>query len=66
MHLHRIGAHVEGQITHVGKIIGKIFLDLIALIAAADHEFVDAKAAVGLQNVPQYLQATNFHRWLVP
>ena len=64
MHLHRIGAHVEGQITHVGKIIGKIFLDHIALIAAA-HEFIDAKAAVGLQDVPEYLPATNFHRWLV-
>ena len=64
MHLHRLGAHVEGHITHVQKIIGKIFLEHIALIAAADQEFVDAKAAVGLQDVPQNRPATNFHRWL--
>ena len=64
MHLPRIGAHVEGQITHVGKIIGKIFLEHIALVAAVDHEFVAAKAAVGLQDVPQNRPATSFHRWL--
>ena len=67
MHLPRIGAHVEGHITHVGKIIGKIFLDHIALLAAADHDFVDAlgaKVAVEVQDVPQNRPATNFHRWL--
>ena len=64
MHLHRIGAQVEGHITHAQTIIGKIFLEHIALIAAADHEFVDAKAAVGLQDVPQNRPATNFDRWL--
>lgn len=49
---------------HVGKIIGKIFFDHIALAAAADHEFAAAKAAVGLQDVPQNRAAINFHRWL--
>jgi hypothetical protein len=64
MHLHRIGAHVEGPITHVQKLIGKIFFGHIALVAAADHEFVDAKAALGDQGVPQNRPTTNFHRWL--
>jgi len=64
MHLHRIGAHVEGPITHVQKLIGKIFFGHIALVAAADHEFVDAKAALGGQGVPQNRSTTIFDRWL--
>jgi len=46
------------------KIIGKIFFDHIALIAAADYEFDDTKPAVGLQDVPQNRSTTNFDRWL--
>jgi hypothetical protein len=46
------------------KLIGKIFFGHIALVAAADHEFVDAKAALGDQGVPQNRPTTNFHRWL--
>lgn len=52
MHFHRIGAHVQGHITHVQEVISEILLDQIAFVAAANHKFVDAEAAVDLQDVP--------------
>ncbi len=66
VHLHRIGTHVEDHITHVQEIIGEILLDHIALIAAADHKFVDAKAALDLEDVPQNWPTTDFRHRLRP
>ena len=34
--------HIEGNVRHVQEIIGEIFLDHIALVAAAHDEIVDA------------------------
>jgi hypothetical protein len=64
VHLHRIGTHVEDHINHVQEIIGEILLDHIAVIAAADHKWVDAKAALALEDVPQNWPTTDFHRRL--
>jgi hypothetical protein len=63
VHLHRIGAHVEGHIAHMQEVIGKKLLVQTAHFAAADHKLIDAKAAVDLQYVPQNCPATDFrHR----
>ena len=35
------------------EVIGEILLDHIALVAAADDEFVDAMGGLDLQDVPQ-------------
>src|SRR5262249_52447584 len=53
VHLHAIVLHVEGDIGHVQEIVGEILLDHVSLVAAADHEFVDAVVGVHLQDVPQ-------------
>ena len=48
VNFHFIRGHVEGDIGHVQKIIGKVFLDQIALIAATDHEVIDSLARKNL------------------
>jgi len=58
--------HVKRHITGMQKIIGKIFLDDVTLIAAADDEFVDAVMAVGLKDVPQHWLAAHLHHGLGP
>src|SRR5687767_13742256 len=42
MDLHFVFLHVEPNISHLQKVIGKIFLDQIALIAAAHNELLKA------------------------
>ena len=44
MDMHLVGAHVEGDVGGVERIIGEIFLDHISLVAAADDEIRDANA----------------------
>ena len=53
VHLHRVVGDVEGDIGHVQKVVGEIFLDDVALVAAADHEVVNAVSRVRLHDVPQ-------------
>ena len=43
----------NGDIGHVQEVVGEIFLDDIALVAAADHEVVDAVRRVDLHDVPE-------------
>ena len=50
---HVVAAHVERDVGHMQEVVGEILLDDIALIAAADHEVVDAVRGVDLQDVPQ-------------
>jgi hypothetical protein len=67
VHLHVVAhIHVEGDITGVQKIIRKIFLDHVTLVATAHDEIVDAKGAVDLEDVPEDRQATHFHQRLGP
>lgn len=35
------------------KIVGKVFLDDVALVAAANDEVINAVVGVGLEDVPQ-------------
>jgi hypothetical protein len=53
VHLHPVLAHMEGDVGHVQEVIVEILLDHIALIAKADHEFLDAVSRVDLHDVPQ-------------
>ncbi len=55
---------MKGYIATVKKIVGKVLLDYIPLVAAAYNEFVDAVVAVGLQNVPENWLASHFHHRL--
>ena len=66
VHLHVIGAHVEGDIAIVQEIIGKIFLDHVALVATADHKIVDAMVGIDLHDVPQHRQPADLHHRLGP
>ncbi|MNN37745.1 hypothetical protein D3C81_1517080 [compost metagenome] len=42
VYFHLIVLHIESDIGGMQKIIGEIFLDHIALVAAANHEIIDA------------------------
>ena len=64
MHLHRIGAHVEGHVAHVQEIVGAVFLDHITLIAAADHKLIDAVGTEDLEDVPEDRPAADLHHRL--
>ena len=64
VHLHLVVGHTEGDIRHVQKVVGEIFLDDVALVAAADHEIVHAMRRIHLHDVPQNRLATHFdHRF---
>ena len=52
MHLYLVVLHVERDIGHVQKIVGKIFLDEITLVAAADHEVIHAMSGIALHDMP--------------
>jgi hypothetical protein len=44
---------VEGNVRVVHIIIGKILLDDIPLVAAADHKVMKAEAGIDFHNMPQ-------------
>jgi len=46
-------AHVEGHVAHVQDVIGEVFLDVVAFVAAADDEIVDPVVGVQLHDVPK-------------
>ena len=52
---------MEGDITHVQKIIGKIFLNYIAFVAAADYKIIDSVGTEDLEDVPKDRLAADFH-----
>ena len=62
--VHGIFGHVEGHVRHVQRVVGEIFLDHIALEAAADHEITDAVGVVKLHDVPQDRPAADLHHGL--
>ena len=53
MHLVAVAAHVKRDIAGVEEVVGKIFLDQIALIAAASYKIVDTEIAIDLENMPE-------------
>ena len=64
MYFHGVVLHVEGHITHVEEIIGKVFLDYIPFVATANHEFVNSVCAEDLENVPEDRFAADFYHGL--
>ena len=63
VHFHAVVRQIEGYVGHVQEIVGKVFLDDIALVATANHKIVDAVVGIRLQDVPEHRHATDFdHR----
>ena len=63
MDLHRVLRHVERDVRHVQEVVGEVFLDDVALEAAADDEVRDAVRRVDLHHVPEQWLAADFdHR----
>ena len=56
----------NGDVGHVQEIIGEIFLDDITLVAAADHEIVDAMRRIDLHDVPENGLAADLDHRLRP
>ena len=46
------------------EVIGEILLDHMSLVAATDHEFIDAVSAVDLEDMPKDRLAADFHHRL--
>lgn len=57
----RIVGKVHGHIAVMTEIVGKILLDDILFITAADHEIVDAVMAVGFHDMPEDGFTTDLH-----
>ena len=55
---------MESDITGMKKVISKVFLDHIALVATADDEVIDAVVAVDLKDVPENRHASHLHHRL--
>ena len=55
---------MEGHIAHVQEVVCEVFLDHIALIAAADHKLFDSMGAKDLEDVPEDRLAADFHHGL--
>ena len=43
MHLHAITLHVEGDVTHVQEVVGKVLFYHVAFVAETDDEIVVTK-----------------------
>lgn len=67
MHLHAVAAHVNGDITGMQEIVGKILLDHITFIAAANNEILlNSIVAVNLEYVPWNWLAAHLNHRLWP
>ena len=66
MHFHAVFSHVKCDVRHVQKIVCKIFLDDVALIATANDKVINAVMGIGLHDVPQDWLTTylNHGLWL--
>ena len=51
--MHRIVGDVEGDIRHVQKVVGKVLLDDITFVAAADNKLVYFMEGVELHDMPE-------------
>src|SRR3954470_4373080 len=64
MDIHPIAAQVERHIAGVQEVVREIFLDLVALISAADDEVGQPMRGVDLQDVPQDRLSADLHHGL--
>ena len=62
--LGRALAQIEGHVGAMEVVVGEVFLDDIALVAAADDKVVDAMGRIDLHDVPQDRAAADFHHRL--
>ena len=53
MDFHVVGGHVKGNVGHVQEVVGEVFLDDVALVAAVDDEVIHAVGGVELHDVPE-------------
>ena len=49
VYFHIVVAHVEGDVGHVKKVIGEIFLDHVTFVSRADHEIIDPMSTVNFK-----------------
>ena len=64
VHRHLVLFHVEGDVRHVQEVIGEVFLDQVALVAAADDELGDTVEGIALHDVPENRTSTDLdHRF---
>ena len=64
VHLHFITGEVESNVRGMQEVVGEVLLHHVALVAQADHEVVDAKMRIELEDVPQHRLAADFdHRF---
>jgi hypothetical protein len=61
---HDVLAHVKGDVGHVQEVVGEVFLDDIAFVAAADDKVVDSNLGLGLHDTPKNRLPADFdHRF---
>lgn len=66
VHLHFVGLHVKGHVRHVQEVIGKVLLDDIPFVTAADDEVMDAMMGIELHDVPENRPAADLDHGLGP
>jgi hypothetical protein len=60
---HAVLTHVKSNIGHVQKVIRKVLLDDVALVATADDKVIDAVVGVRFEDMPKDWLATDLdHR----
>jgi hypothetical protein len=52
VHFHAVVTHIERNIGHMQEVIGKILLDYIALVTAADDEIMHSIVRIHFHDVP--------------
>ena len=56
--------HVESYVRHMQEVVGEVFLDHVALVAATDHEVIHAMGGIQLHDVPENRFATDLDHGL--
>ena len=64
VYFQRIGTHVEGDIGHMQKVIGKVLLDHVTLVAQTNDEVVYTMVSINLEDMPKYWHAADFDHGL--
>ena len=47
VHIHQVIGDIESNMGHLNELVGEIFLDYIAFLAATDQEVVDSVVGIG-------------------
>ena len=59
-----VGREVDRQVVGAVEELEEVFLDEVALVAAADHEVVQAMRRIDLHDVPEHRHRADFHQRL--